>query len=144
MNRSITDTLKSARRRKARIALREVKLPGERFRWLTGFRILDNLYLISSLGRVFEVYEHPPKDAEKGRFEPLFEPLHVADKGIGPVRVRIFLRKDGRSKVYDPAWLVAKRFLPPQPSGYILVHRDSDPKNCRAENLVWRRKRRQS
>ena len=97
MNPRITNTRKEARQRKARVALRDVRKPGERFRWLTGFRVMDKLYLISSFGRVFEVYEYPSGE-DKGRFEPLF----VADKRL--VRVRIF-RNNGRSKAYAVAGL---------------------------------------
>ena len=134
MNDRVCAELMAARRIKARVALREVRKPDERFRWLTGFRSGDNLYLVSNMGRVYEIYEYSRR-GDKGRFEPIHQQNLSADR-----RVTIFWR-NGRSKSYRIVDLVAKRFLKPGPPGSVLSHVDGDINNCMADNLVWRPRR---
>ena len=96
----------------------------EQWKPVEGF---DGRYLVSSHGKVVST------QYQRSRRERLMRPGRLADfplvrLHLGPVRQDVGVAR-----------LVATHFLPPPPSPAhdVVVHRDLDPDNLRADNLRW-------
>ena len=121
------DTIEN--RKKTAVALvKNIRHKGERWRWLYGLNLEENVYLISSHGRIFHVHLHPRE--HRGNFPSYLRPTTKHPY----VRALIFPRRNGVVKIVRLARVVATKFV----SGSRLVYKDRNKENCRADNLRWR------
>lgn len=94
----------------------------------------ENMYEVSNHGRV---------GSWRRRGGGLSDELNILTPSMNGGKDYKYLKvgltlPDGRKRPTKVKDLVAKKFLPDKPSDkHILVHRDLDKSNCRADNLVW-------
>lgn len=102
-------------------------LEGEIWKDISGF---EGLYSISSYGRVKSLSRTSPRNCK------MPEKIHRLDKHYFGYWV-VDLYKNGKRVKFTVHRLVALNFLPNPENKREVNHIDSDPKNCRLENLEW-------
>lgn len=111
--------------------IESITLDGEVWKPVTGF---ENLYCISSFGRVVSLEKYVSNRFQNVRKEPRLLIPH--DNGGG--NLSVLLSNNGKSVKRHLSALTAFEFLP-NPNNYpVLEHLDGDISNNRVDNLMWR------
>lgn len=111
--------------------IESITLDGEVWKPVTGF---ENLYCISSFGRVVSLEKYVSNRFQNVRKEPRLLVPH--DNGGG--NLSVLLSNNGKSVKRHLSALTAFEFLP-NPNNYpVLEHLDGDISNNRVDNLLWR------
>lgn len=111
--------------------IESITLDGEVWKPVTGF---ENLYCISSFGRVVSLEKYVSNRFQNVRKEPRLLVPH--DNGGG--NLSVILSNNGKSTKRHLSALTASEFLPNSNNYPVLEHLDGDISNNRVDNLLWR------
>lgn len=111
--------------------IESITLDGEVWKPVTGF---ENLYCISSYGRVVSLEKYVSNRFQNVRKEPRL--LRPHDNGGG--NLSVLLSNNGKNAKRHLSALTAFEFIP-NPNNYpVLEHLDGNISNNRVDNLMWR------
>lgn len=111
--------------------IESITLDGEVWKPVTGF---ENIYCISSFGRVVSLEKYVSNRFQNVRKEPKLMIPHIYSDG----RKSVTLSKNGVDSKKHLSRFVASEFIP-NPNNYpVLEHLDGNISNNRVDNLMWR------